>query len=91
MCASLGTEYRDRLNGRYEATDLGQVLPASAQIEADFRGNGHLDRVLVTRAGSIQYAADNSKPISWLTISLEGVKSLKTPTGAEIEIKFSTR
>jgi len=41
--------YRDRLNGHYEATEVGQALPpANQQVGADFRGDGHLDRVLVT-------------------------------------------
>jgi tetratricopeptide (TPR) repeat protein len=93
--------YRDRLNGKYEATvpqgraELrAQVQPAElsavASVTADFRGDGHLDRVLVAPFGKIQYAANNSKPISWLTISLQGVKSLKIPTGAEIEVKSGT-
>jgi Tfp pilus assembly protein PilF len=81
--------YRDRLNGRYEATDA-PAAPAEGPPEADFRGNGHLDRVQVAPDGRVQYAADETKPGAWLTIALQGVKSLKIPSGAEIEVKSGT-
>jgi tetratricopeptide (TPR) repeat protein len=91
--------YRDRLNGKYEATaPQGRAefrvqkpeLDAVAFVTADFRGDAHLDRVLVAPSGNVQYAANNSKPISWLTIALQGVKSPKVPSGAEIEVKSGT-
>jgi len=80
--------YRDHLNGHYEAVpsrdSLGAVEP---QVQADFRSNGRLDRLSVTSSGKIQYALDETKPDSWVTIALEGVKSPKIPTGAQIEVK----
>jgi tetratricopeptide (TPR) repeat protein len=94
-------DYRDRLNGRYEGTEphraAGEIPDArdgepeaAAWNAADFRGNGRLDRVLVTPGGRVQYAADEGSRGAWLTITLEGVKSLKIPTGAVIEVKAGT-
>ena len=93
--------YRDRLNERYEAANasanagaltgsVNNAPPFVAWAEADFRGNGRLDRVGVTAGGKVQYAADETKPGAWLTVALEGVKSLKIPTGAQIEVKSGT-
>jgi len=91
--------YRDRLNERYEATKpegkavftVQQDEPAAIAWEAaDFRGNGRLDRVLVAPNGKVQYATNETKPNAWLTVALEGVKSLKIPSGAEIEVKAGT-
>lgn len=82
--------YRDRLNEHYESMVGQAVPPARSFVSADFRSNGHLDEVRITPDGKIQYAADETKPNSWLTIGLEGVKSLKIPTGAEIEVKSGT-
>jgi Flp pilus assembly protein TadD len=81
--------YRDRLNGRYEATryDEQGEPEATASNSADFRGKGRMDRVLVALTGKVQYAADTVDPGGWLTVALEGVKSLKIPTGAQIEVK----
>jgi Flp pilus assembly protein TadD len=90
--------YRDRLNGRYEASEPGpylderdipvEGLPEFATwVEADFRGKGELDRLGVTPAGRVRYATNESGSGAWLTVALEGVKTLKIPTGAEIEVK----
>jgi tetratricopeptide (TPR) repeat protein len=86
--------YRDRLNGRYEATNPGRPtssntpVESAAWVEADFSGTGRIDRLEVTSAGRILYATRQApQPRAWLTIALEGVKSLKIPTGAEIEVK----
>jgi hypothetical protein len=89
--------YRDRLNGKYEA--IRHNVPTNADVvyedrlyimtsaEADFRGNGSLDHIQVTTfGGRIQYAASLIKTRSWLAVALEGVKSLKIPTGAEVEV-----
>ena len=90
--------YRDRLNGHYEAThpELKSEEPTAAaglasnflhSAEADFRGNGRLDRVGIASNGRVQYAAVQNRPDAWLTVALEGVKSLKIPTGAQVEVK----
>lgn len=94
-------DYRDRLNGRYEATEPHQTAgelsggnagepEAAAWNAADFRGNGRVDRVLVTPQGRVQYAENEGPRGAWLTIALEGVKSLKIPTGAVIEVRAGT-
>jgi len=81
--------YRDRLNGRYEATSAS-ALPAPEPVEADFRGDGRLDRLQVTPTGAVQYAEEEGRPGPWITIALQGVKNLKIPTGAEVEVKTGT-
>ena len=93
--------YRDRLNGRYEATSpaLEPDVPEAAAYgapnflqwaEADFRGKGRLDRVGIAPSGRVQYAADQNQPDGWLTVALEGVKAPKIPAGAQVEVKSGT-
>ena len=95
--------YRDRLNGRYEPTPAPQVsitdefrsaagLPDYAvRAAADFNGDGLADIIGVTAGGTVQLALNETKRAgAWLTISLEGVKSLKIPVGAEVEVKAGT-
>ncbi len=85
--------YRDRLNEHYEVTDAGKVqMDLSARaVDADFNGDGRIDRVTFSPEGKIQFAANETKSAgSWVTVALEGVKSLKIPTGAEIEVKAGT-
>lgn len=55
---------------------------------ADFRGNGLTDMVGVTPKGGLQYVSNLTRDTgAWLTVQLEGVKSLKIPVAAEIEVK----
>lgn len=119
--------YRDRLNGRFEATpappipirdsgltnggraavaDLGNTgivdaiadhqaaarLPECvAWAPADFNGDGRIDLVGVAPDGAVQFAANETRRAgAWLAITLEGVKSLRVPVGAEIEIEAGT-
>ena len=95
--------YRDRLNGRYEATPAPEIpvadqfrgaagLPDFAvRAGADFNGDGLTDFVGVAASGAVQLALNETKRAgAWLTISLEGVKSLKIPVGAEVEVKAGT-
>ncbi len=92
--------YRDRLNGRYEPTPAPPVRPPAggagwpayaAWTEADFNGDGLVDRVGIARDGTIQFAANETRRAgAWLTVSLEGVKSLKIPADAQVEIKAGT-
>ena len=94
-----GVLYRDRLNGRYEATpapDMPAPKPEFANdyvvsAEADFNGDGLPDVVGVARDGSAHFGANATKRGgAWLTVGLEGVKSLKIPVGAEVEVKAGT-
>jgi tetratricopeptide (TPR) repeat protein len=93
--------YRDRLNGRYEPAAAPAIpseklefhsaaglpdYPVSAV--ADFNGDRLPDVLGVARDGAVQFAANQTRrPGAWLEISLEGVKSLKIPVGAEVEVK----
>ncbi|HEY1241269.1 MAG TPA: FG-GAP-like repeat-containing protein [Bryobacteraceae bacterium] len=95
----VGVLYRDRLNGRYEATPASDVAAQKpefandfiASATADFNGDGLPDVVGVAPDGSIHFAANETKrPGAWLTVSLEGVKSLKIPVAAEVEVKAGT-
>jgi tetratricopeptide (TPR) repeat protein len=67
-------------------------LPDSAVwAAADFRRDGVTDLVGVTPSGAVRFFQSETKSRdAWLTVALEGVKSLKIPTGAEIEVKAGT-
>lgn len=95
--------YRDRLNGRFEATpapetrvtDEFQGAPGlagfAARAAADFNGDGLIDIVGVAGDGAVQLALNETKHAGeWIAIGLEGVKSLKIPAGAEVEVKAGT-
>jgi tetratricopeptide (TPR) repeat protein len=89
--------------GRFAVADLGNTgnidavadhreaagLPdCVAWAVADFTGDGLVDLVGVARDGSIRFAVNETRRAgSWLTVSLQGVKSLKIPSGAEVEVK----
>ena len=116
--------YRDRLNGRYEATESGPIplqvsgmtaggrkaiadlgnsgamdpisnhsaaaglADSVAWAAADFDGDGRIDVAGVARDGTVRLAHNQTARLgAWLTVALEGVKSLKIPTGAEVEVK----
>jgi Flp pilus assembly protein TadD len=95
--------YRDRLNGRYEPTPAPEIpvndefrgavgLPDyPVRAPADFNGDGLTDFIGVTGSGAVQLNLNETKRTgAWLTVSLEGVKSLKIPVGAEVEVKTGT-
>jgi hypothetical protein len=71
--------YRDRLNGRYEATDGGTLTARDVRPPAELP-------VEIGSAGKLRLLEAQSSA-SRLTIELEGVKNLKIPTGAEIEVQ----
>jgi len=55
---------------------------------ADFGSDGRIDVAGVARDGTVHFARNQTaRPGAWLAIALEGVKSLKIPTGAEVEVK----
>jgi Flp pilus assembly protein TadD len=101
--------YRDRLNGRYEPTDPGNLTVADLRNEpilrnltaglpnsvawaaADFRSDGLPDLAGITPEGAVRFFPNEAKSKDgWLTVALEGVKSPKIPTGAQIEIEAGT-
>lgn len=77
--------YSDHLNGKYEPTKARQTLSPANAVTADFQGSGHLDQISISSSGKVQYGTGTG-PASWVTISLEGIKSPKIPTGSQVEI-----
>ncbi len=75
-----GILYRDRLAGKYDATNA-TVAPMPSYHDLD--GDGRIDRV--TNEG-IEYSRATPKP-NWITVQLTGVKNLKLAQGAYVEVK----
>ncbi len=65
--------YRDRLNGKYEA-ERNPGHPSQARDPLAVYVEGAKERVPV-------------KPVSWISVQLQGVKNLKLAQGSEVEIK----
>ena len=84
--ADLGnTGVVDAVADHREAVGLPDCV---AWAVADFTGDGLMDLLGVARDGSIQFLVNETRRAgSWLTVSLQGVKSLKIPSGAEVEVK----
>ena len=84
--ADLGnTGIVDAVADHREAAGLPDCVASAA---TDFTGDGLVDLVGVARDGSIQFSVNETRRAgSWLAVSLQGVKSLKIPAGAELEVK----
>jgi Flp pilus assembly protein TadD len=71
-----------------------QKAPATdlpAAVSADFNGNGRLDRVSISQAGVLSVDRDVTPDYgNWIEIALKGVKNLKSPIGAKVEVKSGT-
>jgi len=86
--------YRDQLGGRY-AVETTQVNPepARTQVDADFDGDGRMDRARIIPNsgpdGSVHLLHNTSSDTSrhWIGIQLKGVRSLKLAQDALVEIK----
>jgi tetratricopeptide (TPR) repeat protein len=90
--------YRDLLGGRY-AVEAFQGSPllrtqdaARTQVDADFDGDGRLDRVRIDADGSVHRLRNSSTGGSrrWISVQLRGVRSLKLAQDALVEIKAGT-
>jgi len=80
--------YRDQLGGHYTATAFTGVARDLTQIEADFDGDGRMDRARAMPDGSLRF--QHNRTVSqqhWIRVQLTGVKSLKLAQDAEVEIK----
>ena len=80
--------YRDQLGGHYDATAYTGVARDLTQIEADFDGDGRIDRARVAQDGTVHLM--HNRTVSkdhWIRVQLTGVKSLKLAQDAEVEIK----
>src|SRR5437588_38194 len=82
-----GSVYRNIGKGKFERA--GAEIPKGVAIaQADFDGDGRVDLAIVTADGSVELLK-NETPISnhSLRVRLEGVKNLKIPIGAVVEVK----
>lgn len=80
--------YRDQLGGHYEATAYTGVAREMTQIEADFDGDGRVDRARVARDGRVHLMHNHTvSKDHWIRVQLTGVKSVKLAQDAEVEIK----
>jgi tetratricopeptide (TPR) repeat protein len=85
--------YRDQLGGRYTM----EVFPGKppeltrTQVDADFDGDGRMDRARIDADGSIHLLLNTSENNRrWIGIRLKGVRSLKLAQDAVVEIKAGT-
>ncbi len=71
-----------------------QPAPAAklpAAVSADFEGNGRLDRISLAGDGTLSVDRDVTPDYgNWIEIALKGVKNLKSPIGAKVEVKSGT-
>ena len=81
--------YRDQLGGHYEATAYTGVARDLTQVEADFDGDGRMDRARVAQDGTIHLLHNRTATRDhWIRVQLTGVKSpVKLAEDAEVEIK----
>lgn len=83
--------YRDQLGGRYAVEAFqGKPLPEAArtQVDADFDGDGRLDRARIDPDGSVHLMLNqNTSARRWISVQLKGVRSLKLAQDALVEIK----
>jgi tetratricopeptide (TPR) repeat protein len=87
--------YRDQLGGRYSVEGFQRNPPSDAarsQVDADFDGDGRLDRARIDPDGSVHLLRNTSNNPSdasrhWISVQLKGVRSLKLAQDALVEIK----
>lgn len=79
-----------RNNGRsgFLRSTVDGIPPVVAIANADFNNDGRPDLAFVTPEGSLEIASNNTvAPNHFLKVQLEGVKNLKQPQGAIVEVK----
>jgi tetratricopeptide (TPR) repeat protein len=80
--------YRDRLGGRYAVEAFRDNPPLRTQVDADFDGDGRLDRAQINADGSVHLLRSQSNSARhWISVRLKGVRSLKLAQDALVEIK----
>jgi tetratricopeptide (TPR) repeat protein len=71
-----------------------QPAPAAdlpAAVSADFEGNGRLDHVSLAGDGTLSINHDVTPNYgNWIEVALHGMKNLKSPIGAKVEVKSGT-
>jgi Flp pilus assembly protein TadD len=82
--------YRDQLGGRYSVEAFnGKPQGVRTQADADFDGDGRMDRARIDPDGSVHLLRNSSSDSSrrWISVQLKGVRSLKLAQDALVEIK----
>src|SRR5258708_5752481 len=83
-----GSIYRNLGKAQFEQVKSALLDGPVALAEADFDSDGRVDLAAVTREGSIEVLKNAlAEPNSSIRIHLEGVKNLKVPIGAVVEVK----
>lgn len=84
--------YRDQLGGRYSVETVKWNPPVWTQVDADFDGDGRMDRARIDPDGSVHLLHNTSSDASrrWISVQLKGVRSLKLAQDALVEIKAGT-
>ena len=82
------TVYRNNGRGGFLRSTVDGLPPAVAIANADFDNDGRPDLAFVTPEGNLEIASNNIvTPNHFLKVQLEGVKNLKQPQGAVVEVK----
>jgi tetratricopeptide (TPR) repeat protein len=82
------TVYRNNGRGGFLRSIVDGLPPAVAIAVADFDNDGRSDLALVTPEGNLEIVSNNiSTSNHFLKVLLEGVKNLKQPQGAVVEVK----
>jgi tetratricopeptide (TPR) repeat protein len=83
--------YRDESGGHYRADSFSGTARDLTSLEADFDGDGRIDRARVTPDGSLHFGHNTTvSQQHWIRVQLTGVKSPKLAQDAEVEIKAGT-
>src|SRR5947209_10041625 len=80
--------FRNNGRGKFLRSTTEMLPAAVAMAEADFNNDGRPDLAVITSEGNLELAANNTATSNrFLKVQLEGVKNLKQPQGAVVEVK----
>jgi tetratricopeptide (TPR) repeat protein/predicted nucleotidyltransferase len=79
--------YSDQLGGRYIAGPYAVHAPKNDVLEADFNGDGRMDRAKIVD-GKLHVLMNSSMPPQrWISVRLTGIKNLKLAQDSIVEVK----
>jgi hypothetical protein len=83
-----GTLFRNLGQAKFEKAPVESLPAIVALVQGDFDGDGQVEFRAITKEGSlVLMRAGAAVSNTWLEVRLEGVKNLKLPVGAVVEIK----
>jgi len=83
-----GSVYRNTGQGKFEPARSESIPMGVALAQADFDGDGRIDLAIVTQDGSVNLLKNDTVTSNHsLRVRLEGVKNLKVPMSAIVEVK----